>query len=496
MHARATAAESKAHASRALGIACGLALLVAFAALDAPRSQYSAQSDSRLAVIAGLDQRFQAMPPSRAPDSNRSTLFKVHSPLYATNSTSAKFAPYLLPPVTDHASCMSSCIARNKPVLPFRSKCAAESWCANNYKPDAIKDVCTMVCQQFQANCSTARYFIVVGDRPWGLGSDFHARLTAFTYALSTNRVMLYDYSRNRSIWTSPEDENAECRAGNLNCYFEPSTNCRHVPLDWRRHALFFQNEILTPDTYHRQYHAHTLWSLTIDGFGEASPPRFSPSRYHSLRANNNAMRSVLWFKPQLVQFLFRPNHYMLQSTILPLALKTFASHPQAAVRLLPETFISVFIRAGDKGIEVPLHGPHEYWPEVIRLAARFNISDVYISSDSAHVLNVTLHIANAKTPELRMYYIDYPRLESGLNMDYLRHYLWGKPAIRDTINIALTDLFISSHASAWVGTLSSNWCRLQDEMRLGSGRYGVPYHSLDGVYVGLKRVKYDGYSY
>jgi hypothetical protein len=65
-----------------------------------------------------------------------------------------------------------------------------------------------------------------------------------------------------------------------------------------------------------------------------------------------------------------------------------------------------------------------------------------------------------AETPWIRVYFIDYPRLEHGLDMVYLRHHLWAKPAIRDLINVALTVLFISGHASACVGTLSSNWCR------------------------------------
>ena len=40
----------------------------------------------------------------------------------------------------------------------------------------------------------------------------------------------------------------------------------------------------------------------------------------------------------------------------------------------------------------------------------------------------------------------------------------------------SLADLFISIQADIMIGTLSSNWCRLGDELRKASGHAQMPY--------------------
>jgi hypothetical protein len=46
-----------------------------------------------------------------------------------------------------------------------------------------------------------------------------------------------------------------------------------------------------------------------------------------------------------------------------------------------------------------------------------------------------------------------------------------------------LTDLFIEVNADLHAGTLSSNWCRLVDEVRLALGKM-IPYYTPENRYL------------
>ncbi len=45
-----------------------------------------------------------------------------------------------------------------------------------------------------------------------------------------------------------------------------------------------------------------------------------------------------------------------------------------------------------------------------------------------------------------------------------------------------LTDLFIEANADLHVGTLTSNWCRLVDEIRLVLGKT-IPYYTPENLF-------------
>ncbi|CAF1588023.1 unnamed protein product, partial [Adineta steineri] len=53
-----------------------------------------------------------------------------------------------------------------------------------------------------------------------------------------------------------------------------------------------------------------------------------------------------------------------------------------------------------------------------------------------------------------------------------------------------LTDLFIEANADLHAGTLTSNWCRLVDEMRLVLGKFSPYYTPENGHFLGLRRRK------
>ena len=179
----------------------------------------------------------------------------------------------------------------------------------------------------------------------------------------------------------------------------------------------------------------------------------------------------------------------MLSTVVLPIAARTFSTHPEANSSILPSRYLTLFIRAGDKYKEAPLHSLQEYWPLVLNLIYLHRIRDVYLSTDSAEVLSTSLSFISSRHPDIRVYYIDYQRLREGLTIEILRGKIASQSQVRELINVILTDLFIAAHASGWVGTLSSNWCRIHDEFRSGNGRFGIPYLSLDGHWIGTEPV-------
>ena len=73
----------------------------------------------------------------------------------------------------------------------------------------------------------------------------------------------------------------------------------------------------------------------------------------------------------------------------------------------------------------------------------------------------------------------DFP--ETGLGMADVMHTLRAGWRMDQLMRLALADLFITVQADAFVGTLSSNWARLTDELRRANGKARVPYATPEG---------------
>jgi len=355
-------------------------------------------------------------------------------------------------PDLNYSSCMVHCIARNQrpvEIAPDEPCTEEDSWCPSNYTPEKIQDVCHLMCRnQYPADCSKAKFFIVTKDWGNGYGSDLHIRLLSFTFALTEGRVFMYS-PQVQSMWTHPQDEYPPCASRNPWCYYLPITSCV-LPANWTSLSVPYLKSKPTTQYVTRPSANEIKGPSGI--FTELSTPK---------RGTKFSNVTVLWWKGHLAQFLYRPNAHMMQTVILPSVLKTFQHHPKTVAQLLPSRYLCVFIRQGDKYLESPLHSPQEYWSAIKTKAETLNITDVYLSSDSESGIRDTIALSANFTPKLSFYYINHTRLETGLTMNYLTTHLWNKPGVRDMINLDLTDLFIASRAIAWIGTLSSNWCKL-----------------------------------
>ena len=195
-----------------------------------------------------------------------------------------------------------------------------------------------------------------------------------------------------------------------------------------------------------------------------------------NLSNDARALSSKYWLS-QFVAFLYRPNHFMLNTTIIPMVRTVF--HDEFKEALFPKRFIGIFMRAGDKFKEAKLMSPNDFFERLDNRSRQFGISHVYINSDSLTNFRMIQELAGKSRPDLKLYFISYNRSESGLTLAQLRM-KFSTRHIRELINIALTDLWIQKHAHFWIGTLSSNWCRFINELRLANGGYGVRYETLD----------------
>jgi hypothetical protein len=174
------------------------------------------------------------------------------------------------------------------------------------------------------------------------------------------------------------------------------------------------------------------------------------------------------WWKAQLTKFVLRPSAYTLRHIVWPLQQSAFYQTQGA----LPHPLAAVFIRAGDKYKEAKPMSVDSHFAELAPVAASLGIKNVYVGSDSSDC------IAEAVTKygaTYNIHFIDWSRPSSGLKMSDVHQ---SKQSWRMTqlMRLALADLFITAQADLLVGTLSSNWARLGDELRRANGKTRVPY--------------------
>ena len=183
---------------------------------------------------------------------------------------------------------------------------------------------------------------------------------------------------------------------------------------------------------------------------------------------------------------MYRPTVRVMRTLIAPALRRVFPERPRG--RLL-----CVFVRLGDKFKEAKPVAMAEYWRQIESLSARFNVSVVYLSSDSQWAIGNLSALAAGRT-DLRVATLDYARLGEGMNQKFVVEKLWHNPAVEDLVRTMLADLVVAASAHVWLGeaaatlsadhngkgTLSSNYCRLQNEMRCANGRFGTQYWSLD----------------
>jgi len=416
------------------------------------------------AVLLGMTweevfMRFAGTPPSPPSHAAMATVERRSNATLPRDWIKGEDAAGVEPDV-DFASCYAHCRARNRPS-PMRvvnASCTTEAWCDAFYTDAIVHDACEVICAtQFPPDCSRARFLVMTKEHPTGgLGSNLHLRLIFVVAAISTQRVFVVSPAH-VSPWTFANDSFAPCARRRADCYWLPTTHCT-LPENWA--DLSDPTARLTsPAQFVR-----AVTDLYVGPFSEKSTPKTAKKSLAGL--------SVAWWFAQLASFMYRPNAHLTRTVLQPIAARVFPK---------PVRFMSVFIRAGDKYRETKLFPVDVYFEHARRIAALHGLENIFLASDSALALNGFLAL-NRQHPEagLEVRYINYSRIDKGLRFDTLRATMWNRSAVRELVDVGQADLYVTRHATVSLGTLTSNWCRMQLELRNGNGMYGHQFYSLD----------------
>ncbi|UJR11686.1 hypothetical protein I4U23_015867 [Adineta vaga] len=146
--------------------------------------------------------------------------------------------------------------------------------------------------------------------------------------------------------------------------------------------------------------------------------------------------------------------------------------------------FIAVYVRRSDKisGKEMArAYSLKEYFDLFDADARRANITNVYLNSEENQVFDEFTQLNKEKQGYYNLFTI-----KTRKNIVFSSLTRMSKQKRGEIVLEFLTDLFIEAHADLHAGTLSSNWCRLVDELRLTLGKTST-YYTPENKYKSIK---------
>jgi hypothetical protein len=108
----------------------------------------------------------------------------------------------------------------------------------------------------------------------------------------------------------------------------------------------------------------------------------------------------------------------------------------------------------------------------------RANITRLYINSEDDNVLKEFAEVNKA-----RQGYYQLVGVPTTYNVTYRKFLIMSPKERKQTVIEFLVDLYIEVAADIHSGTLSSNWCRLVDEIRLALGKT-IPFYTPENVHM------------
>jgi hypothetical protein len=141
----------------------------------------------------------------------------------------------------------------------------------------------------------------------------------------------------------------------------------------------------------------------------------------------------------------------------------------------LHHPYIAVYVRRSDKVRNKEMSQAYtlrQYFDLFDADARRANISTVYINSEDEQVFKEFVEINKEKQDYYKLLSIKAARNVVYATLTRMSRQQRGKIVLE-----FLSDLFIEVNADLHVGTLTSNWCRLVDEIRLVLGKT-IPYYT------------------
>jgi hypothetical protein len=146
----------------------------------------------------------------------------------------------------------------------------------------------------------------------------------------------------------------------------------------------------------------------------------------------------------------------------------------------LHHPYIAVYVRRSDKVRTREMSQAYslkQYFDLFDNDARRANISTVYINSEDEQVFNEFEKLNKEKEGYYKLLSVKASRNVVYASLTRMSREQRGKIVLE-----FLSDLFIEANADLHVGTLTSNWCRLVDEIRLVLGKT-IPYYTPENLF-------------
>mmetsp|Transcript_20255 Transcript_20255/g.61032 ORF Transcript_20255/g.61032 Transcript_20255/m.61032 type:complete len:429 (-) Transcript_20255:963-2249(-) len=313
---------------------------------------------------------------------------------------------------------------------------------------------------QHPADCENAR-FLVHKSQGSGIGSLLHQMGVALAGALDLGRVLIFD-KPDPNVYLS--DQYCEGARSWDECYFFPISNCSAkvtIP-DWMP-----MNNYSDPSLADQKF--------TFDETGLTNPQYVVPRAFNQLLDGSNVpvARRYYWYRSQAAAYVVRLND------------RTVAKLQEIRAERFTETpslnhAISVHIRRGDKWREAEPVSDRAYslaaenMHKLLEVSGRYPTPEkkaVFVSTEDAAALDYFVNQTDWDVHWVK----DPVMLKSNSTLWSIDYAALIGPS-RDMLG-SLLNLQLAMECSAWVGTLSSNWCRLIDQMRSTVGcKAHLPY--------------------
>ncbi|CAF0781725.1 unnamed protein product [Adineta ricciae] len=314
---------------------------------------------------------------------------------------------------------MNHCNEKTREEFSVESTLQAQQWIFNHQNP---------------MNCQNKR-FAIIHKYAWsGFGSTIHQIVWALATAIGNDRIAVY---QKPGGW-----QYGSCEWSNPDCLFLPISNCS-VPTQIDGTQVIR----LAADIDH--------W------YRPAYPSVFQK-------------RSFNWYRSQLLFYLMRFN-----AKILAHIQNTVARDFVPPSIDFHRPYIAIYIRRSDKvnremGRAFTLQ---EYFDLFNADARRAQISTVYINSEDDSVFS-EFETVNKKYGG----YYKLIRIKAEKNIVFMTLMGMDTNQRGKIVLEFLTDLYIEANADLHSGTLTSNWCRLVDEMRFVLGKM-LPFYTPEHIY-------------
>lgn len=332
-----------------------------------------------------------------------------------------------------------------------------------------------------------------------GIGSMIEQIATAFRFALCHDRILVF--IPDGEIPTMLKWRHPGCRGNMFECYFEkihgcdleieemaaaPSVNsgkhldvyplvqsrivrmkglplfgkCKFCGGSWDGSRNFLSGLVI--DQY----------DMTIDPNGGRGDPDWAAlfdASTELLDFNRFTTQIRLPWIAQFQRYLLRPRQWFADY-LRDLTASSLRGPNNTPVDSIPHPFVSMHVRYGFKFAEDKPEPLSRYitaldlkWP---------GIKTIFVSTETDKVLSKL----RKKFPDLQIYSLKYPRIEylqlqpqfTG-RQDYVQEFIY-----------SMANLHVATQADGFVGTLSSNWCRLIQGIEHTRGDGGAAYISVD----------------